>query len=73
MKRRGYQWISTKLVQNPSSKRYDDSFIDPNTGFSCRNIGGTSICEPPQGTVKYTNKHGLICMRTGAMCFGSNL
>jgi len=43
------------------------------TGMSCRNIGGASICEPPQGTVHYQNRHGLNCTRTGIVSFCSNL
>src|SRR5580704_2824040 len=42
----------------------EKTYTDPNTGMSCRSIGGGSVCEPPQGTVKYTNKHGLSCTRT---------
>jgi hypothetical protein len=70
MKGRGYRWISTKLVQDPAGK--DDSFIDPDTGMSCRNIGGASICDPPQGTVHYQNRHGLNCTRTGIVSVCSN-
>jgi hypothetical protein len=72
MKNRGYRWVSTKLVKNPRSTPNDDSFIDPDTGMSCRNIGGASICEPPQGTVKYINEDGLSCTRTGAMSACTN-
>jgi hypothetical protein len=72
MKARGYQWRSTRLVQDPPGKP-DNRFIDPDTGMSCYNSGFASICEPPQGTVHYTNKHGLNCTRTGAMSFCSNL
>jgi hypothetical protein len=73
MKSRGYRWISTRLVRDPPDKARDDSFIDPDTGMSCRNIGGASICEPPQGTVRYINKHGLSCTRTGAASICTNL
>ena len=71
MKDRGYQWLSTKLVRDPPSKQ-ENRFIDPDTGMSCYNSGFASICEPPQGTVHYTNKHGLNCTRTGALSFCSN-
>jgi hypothetical protein len=67
MKSRGYQWVSTKLVQDPPGKANDGSFIDPDTGMSCRNFGGASICDPPQGTVHYRNRHGLDCTRTGIL------
>jgi hypothetical protein len=73
MKGRGYRWLSTKLVPDAPDRRQDDSFIDPDTGMSCRNIGGASICEPPQGTVKYQNRHGLNCTRTGIVSVCSNL
>jgi hypothetical protein len=72
MKGLGYRWLSTKLVQDPPSQQRDDSFIDPDTGMSCRNVGGASICEPPQGTVRYQNRHGLNCSRTGIISFCSN-
>jgi hypothetical protein len=55
-----------------NSRQKDDTFIDPDTGMSCRNIGGASICEPPQGTVKYQNRHGLNS-RTGIVSICSNL
>jgi hypothetical protein len=42
------------------------TFIDPDTGMSCHNEGGASICEPPQGTVHYFDpEQGLPCTRTG--------
>jgi len=70
---RGFRWLSTKEVRDPPSRQKDDSFIDPDTGMSCRNIGGASICEPPQGTVRYQNRHGLNCTRTGIVSICSNL
>ena len=70
---RSFRWLSTKLVQDAPSRQKDDTFIDPDTGMSCRNIGGASICEPPQGTVKYQNRHGLNCTRTGIVSVCSNL
>lgn len=70
MNDRGYRWLSTTLVPDPPSEQ-DNRFIDPDTGLSCYNAGFASICEPPQGTVHYTNKHGLNCTRTGAVSFCS--
>jgi hypothetical protein len=61
-------WVLDHVIQDRSAR-----FIDPDTGLSCYNQGGASICESPQGTVKYTNKHGLNCTRTGAMSICSNL
>ena len=69
----GYHWLSTKVVQDARSRQKDDTFIDPNTGMSCRNISGASICDPPQGTVKYQNRRGLNCTRTGVVSVCSNL
>jgi hypothetical protein len=73
MKTRGDAWTSTKEVQDPPSRRHEDTFIDPDTGMSCQNVGGISICDPPQGTVRYQNRHGLNCTRTGIVSFCSNL
>jgi hypothetical protein len=73
MKGRGFRWLATKEVQDAPGRKRDDSFIDPDTGMSCRNIGGASICDPPQGTVKYQNRHGLNCTRTGIVSICSNL
>jgi hypothetical protein len=33
----------------------------------CHDAGFGAICVPPQGTVHYTNQHGLNCTRTGIM------
>jgi hypothetical protein len=58
MRGRGWQYSHTHY--GPS-----DTYIDPDTGLSCRNVGGASICETPQGTVKYRNSEGLNCTRSG--------
>jgi hypothetical protein len=34
---------------------------------------GRECCEPPQGTLKYTGKHGFSFARTGAVSVCSNL
>ncbi|MGD0848911.1 hypothetical protein [Bradyrhizobium sp.] len=60
-------WVLDHVIADRSAR-----FIDPDTGMSCYDQGGASICEPPQGTVKYTDKHGLSCTRTGAMSVCSN-
>lgn len=72
MSTRGYRWVSSKQVRDPPSKR-DDTFIDPDTGMSCQNVGGASICSPPEGTVRYQNRHGLNCTRTGIVSVCSNM
>jgi hypothetical protein len=79
-----YRWVSTKLVQDPPSKRVTRQaasaipkghFIDPDNGLLCQHAGWVSICESPPAdmTIHYTNKHGLNCTRTGAMSICSNL
>ena len=80
MTTRGYTWVSTRPVQNPPDKSRastlaKDEFIDPDTGLVCHNTGFASICESPPAdmTIRYTNKHGLNCTRTGAMSICSNL
>jgi hypothetical protein len=71
---RGYRWVSTKWVQDPPRPRAkDDTFIDPDTGMSCQNVGGASVCSPPEGTVRYQNRHGLNCTRTGIVSVCSNM
>jgi hypothetical protein len=70
----GHGWVLDHIVQDrPAVQDKSARFIDPETGLSCYNQGGASICEPPQGTVKYTDKHGLSCTRTGAVSVCSNM
>src|ERR1700722_18767660 len=67
-------WVLDHVVQDkPVVQDKSARFIDSDTGLSCYNQGGASICEPPQGTVKYTDKHGLSCTRTGAVSVCSNM
>jgi hypothetical protein len=74
MMTRGYRWVSTTTASDPpEAKPADDSFIDPDTGMSCRDVGGGALCVPPQGTVHYQNRHGLNCTRTGIASVCSNL
>jgi hypothetical protein len=47
------------------------TWIDPETGLSCRSAGIAAICDPPQGS--YVNKHGYPCRRTGLISVCSNL
>jgi hypothetical protein len=54
MMTRGYRWVSTTVQPDPpEAKSADDSFIDPDTGMSCHDVGGGALCVPPQGTVHY--------------------
>ena len=49
------------------------TWIDPDTGLECHRAGIADICEPPRGTVTYTNKHGYPCRRTGLVAVCTNL
>jgi hypothetical protein len=50
------------------------SYIDPDSGMSCRNQGGVAVCDPPHGTVRYFDPdQGLWCTRTGIVSVCSNL
>jgi hypothetical protein len=80
MKTKGYSWVSTKTVQIPPNKQAASTipkghFIDPDNGLLCQHAGWAEICESPPAdmTIRYTNKHGLGCTRTGAMSVCSNL
>ena len=52
MLKQGWRYQST-AQSTPSANTY----TDPDTGMSCHDFGGGSLCVPPQGTVHYTNKH----------------
>jgi hypothetical protein len=80
MNAQGFRWMTTKLIKDPATKQAASGipaghFIDSDTGMLCRDSGGASICVPPPDnmTVRYTNKHGLGCTRTGATSICSNL
>jgi hypothetical protein len=52
----------------------EQTYIDPDTGMSCHDVGGGAICVPPQGTVRYyDSRHHLNCQRTGAVAVCTNL
>ena len=68
MKRLVFGTVLDHVIEDRSAR-----FIDPETGSRCYNRGGASICEPPHGTVRYTDKHGLSCTRTGAVSVCSNM
>jgi hypothetical protein len=49
------------------------TYIDPDSGMSCHDQGGGSVCVPPQGTVRYFDPdQGLPCTRTGLVSVCSN-
>lgn len=73
---RAHGWVVDHYTPDakPQGSVSDDSstYIDPDTGMSCRNFGGIAVCDPPQGTVHYRNRHGLDCTRTGIVSVCSN-
>jgi hypothetical protein len=80
MNAQGFRWMATKLFKDPPAKQAASGipagrFIDSDTGMLCQDSGGAAICVPPPDnmTVRYTNKHGLGCTRTGAVSVCSNL
>jgi hypothetical protein len=80
MNAQGFRLLSSKLVKDPPAKHAASGipaghFIDSDTGMLCQDSGGAAICVPPPDnmTVRYTNKHGLNCTRTGAAAVCSNL
>jgi hypothetical protein len=80
MNAQGFRLLSSKLVKDPPAKQAASGippghFIDSDTGMLCQDSGGAAICVPPPDnmTVRYTNKHGLGCRRTGAVSVCSNL
>jgi hypothetical protein len=62
----GYGWRYDRT-------KVEHTYIDPDTGMSCHDVGGAAICEPPQGTVHYQNDEGLSCTRTGILAVCTNL
>jgi hypothetical protein len=68
MLKQGWKYQSTARTA-PRANTY----IDSDTGMSCQDVGGGSLCFPPQGTVHYQNRHGLNCTRTGIVSVCSNL
>ena len=71
---RAHGWVVDHYTPDPKPRvragQSPSTYIDPDTGMSCRNVGGIAICEPPHGTVHYRNEEGLNCTRTGivAVC-----
>jgi hypothetical protein len=75
MRARG--WVVDRYTPDPkahvSGHKNPSTYIDPDTGMSCRNFGGVAICEPPRGTVRYFDpEQGLYCQRTGIVSVCSN-
>ncbi len=69
MRARG--WVLDHVVEDtPSTAPTPATYIDPETGMECHDVGIAAVCDPPSGTVYYYNKHGRPCRRTGlvAIC-----
>jgi hypothetical protein len=66
---RGRGWVVDRYTPDPKPPvgATDDSttYIDPDTGLSCRNFGGIAVCDTPHGTVHYQSREGLNCTRSG--------
>jgi hypothetical protein len=65
---RAHGWVVDRYSPDPKprvSAGKSPTYIDPDTGMSCRNFGGVAVCGPPQGTVHYRDEEGLNCTRTG--------
>lgn len=46
----------------------------PDVCCGCENIGGVSVCGPPDGTVRYYDPaQGLNCTRSGPVSVRSNM
>jgi hypothetical protein len=74
---RAHGWIVDRYTPDHKvhvgDHKNHSSYIDPDTGMSCRNVGGVGICEPPRGTVRYFDpEQGLNCQRTGIVSICSN-
>jgi hypothetical protein len=74
MRARG--WMVGHYTPDPKPRvgatKNSSTYIDPYTGMSCRDVGGIAVCDPPQGTVRYQNRHGLDCTRTGLVSVCTN-
>jgi hypothetical protein len=74
---RAHGWVADRYTPDRKAHvgghKNPSTYIDPDTGLSCRNFGGVAICEPPRGTVRYFDpEQGLYCQRTGIVSVCSN-
>ena len=82
MRQHGWKFLSVTRQKVPTSSDPNFSsdarlkpghFIDHDTGMDCENIGGASVCSPPNGTVRYFDpEQGLNCTRSGLVSVCSN-
>jgi hypothetical protein len=80
MLQRGWKFLSVTRTRVPdesgpnfssNAKVAPGHYIDRDTGMDCQNMGGASVCSPPNGTVRYYDPdQGLNCTRSGlvAIC-----
>jgi hypothetical protein len=84
MLQRGWKFLSVTRVRvptPPSDPNFSSNarlkpghFISHDTGMDCENIGGASVCSPPNGTVHYYDpEQGLNCTRSGLVAICSNM
>ena len=84
MRQRGWKFLSVTRVRVPETPSDPNSssnakvapghFIDHDSGMDCENIGGASVCSPPNGTVRYYDPdQGLNCTRSGLVSVCSNM
>jgi hypothetical protein len=66
MRARG--WVLDHIVPDAPP-----TWIDPDTGLECHSAGIAAVCDPPQGTTTYVNRHGYPCRRTGLVAICTNL
>jgi hypothetical protein len=74
---RAHGWVVDRYTPDTKTRvaasNKSSTYIDPDTGLSCRNVGGIAICVPPHGTVRYFDpEQGLNCQRTGIVAICSN-
>jgi hypothetical protein len=66
---RAHGWVVDRYTPDPKppvgATEDSTTYIDPETGLSCRNYGGIAVCDTHPGTVHYRNEEGLNCTRTG--------
>ncbi len=80
MRQRGWQYRYVTRDRGTADPNFRSNarlrpghFIDHDTGMDCQNIGGASVCTPPNGTVKYYDPdQGLNCTRSGIVAVCSN-
>jgi hypothetical protein len=60
---RTHGWVVDPYTPDPKppvgAAEDSTTYIDPDTGLSCRNFGAIAVCDTPQGNVHYQNQEGL--------------